>query len=70
MNFDKNKKLKLAIRQAGKTHNQVAGEMEITKECFGKKINHNILNGYMLSFSFCEKFYLAQTYGIDIDEID
>lgn len=70
MNFDKNKKLKLAIRQAGKTHNQVAGEMEITKECFGKKINHNILNGYMLSFSFCEKFYLSVMFGVAIKDIE
>ena len=66
----KNKKLKTAMYEQEVRQKQAAALLEINQRTFTNKINKRVVNGYLASFTLAEKTLLAQTFNLNVTDIE
>lgn len=66
----KNKRLKIAMKEAEVTYAETAAKMGRNSKVFANKMNQRTVNGNVVHFTITEKEWLATQFKLSADEID
>lgn len=66
----KNKRLKIAMKEAEVTYTETAAKMGRNAKVFANKINQRTVNGNVVRFNVTEKEWLANEFGLKASEIE